>query len=71
MGMLLDVHYVWEHWQSLLVMVPTIVALKLSVVFGITWWMGYGKRVALMSGMALYHVGEFGFIILNGTTFLR
>ncbi len=63
MGMLLDVHYVWEHWQSLLVMVPTIVALKLSVVFGITWWMGYGKRVALMSGMALYHVGEFGFII--------
>jgi CPA2 family monovalent cation:H+ antiporter-2 len=63
MGMLLDVHYVWEHWQSLAIMVPAIVALKLAVVFGITWWMGYGKRVALMSGVALYHVGEFGFII--------
>jgi monovalent cation:H+ antiporter-2, CPA2 family len=63
LGMLLDVGYVVDQWRSILMLVPTIIFIKLMVVFGVTWYFGYGRRVALLSGVALYQIGEFGFII--------
>jgi monovalent cation:H+ antiporter-2, CPA2 family len=63
LGMLLDVHYVINQWQTLVELVPLIIVIKFLVVFFITWYFGYGKRIAILTGTALYHIGEFGFII--------
>jgi monovalent cation:H+ antiporter-2, CPA2 family len=63
LGMLLNLHYVINQWQSLAVLVPLVIAIKFVIVFLVTWRFGYGKRVAIMTGAALYHIGEFGFII--------
>ena len=63
LGMLLDMHYVINQWQKLVMLIPVIIVLKFFVVFFITWYFGYGKRIAILTGTALYHIGEFGFII--------
>lgn len=63
MGMLLDLGYVVQNWHTLIIMVPLIVFWKFAVVFMITWFFGYGKRVAILTGVAMFHIGEFGFII--------
>jgi monovalent cation:H+ antiporter-2, CPA2 family len=63
LGMLLNFRYVLDQWESLAVLVPSIIAVKFGIVFLITWRFGYGKRVAIMTGAGMYHIGEFGFII--------
>jgi monovalent cation:H+ antiporter-2, CPA2 family len=63
LGMLLNLTYVFEQWRTLVVLIPAIIMVKLVIVFLITWRFGYGKRVAIMTGAAMYHIGEFGFII--------
>ena len=63
LGMLLNLTYVLNQWQSLALLVPVIIAVKFGILFFITWRFGYGKRVAIMIGAAMYHIGEFGFII--------
>jgi len=63
LGMLLNFKYVFQEWQTLAIMVPLIIAVNFGIVFLITWRFGYGKRVAIMTGAAMFHIGEFGFII--------
>jgi CPA2 family monovalent cation:H+ antiporter-2 len=63
LGMLLNLRYVYDQWQSLLILVPVIILVKFGIVFFLTWRFGYGKRLAILTGAAMYHIGEFGFII--------
>jgi CPA2 family monovalent cation:H+ antiporter-2 len=63
LGMLLNLDYVIKQWNTLIVLLPVIIAVKFGIVFLVTWRFGFGKRVAILCGAALYHIGEFGFII--------
>jgi CPA2 family monovalent cation:H+ antiporter-2 len=63
LGMLLDINYVIRNWQSIVILVLIIVAIKFLIVFGVTWFFGYGRRVSILTGAAMFHIGEFGFII--------
>jgi monovalent cation:H+ antiporter-2, CPA2 family len=66
LGMLLDINYVVSEWQKIAILVPVILVIKLGVVTGVTWFFGYGKRVAIQTGVTLFEIGEFGFIIAQG-----
>jgi monovalent cation:H+ antiporter-2, CPA2 family len=63
LGMLLDIKYVASEWQKIAILVPVILIIKLGVVACVTWFFGYGKRVAIQTGITLFEIGEFGFII--------
>lgn len=63
LGMLLDLRYVIGNWQSILSLVGIIVVTKFIIVFFITLFFGYGRRISILTGAAMYHIGEFGFII--------
>ncbi|MBN1368018.1 MAG: cation:proton antiporter, partial [Dehalococcoidales bacterium] len=63
LGMLLDVHFVYNNWILVLTAVGIILAIKLLVIFGIIRSFGYSWNIALMGGMGLFQIGEFSFII--------
>lgn len=68
-GMILNPLFIMEHWQEILIMVAVISAIKFIIIFGILRLFKYSNRIALMTGVGLMHVGEFGFIITqNGTS---
>jgi CPA2 family monovalent cation:H+ antiporter-2 len=62
-GMLLDVGVVWHFLPEVLGLVATILALKAVVVILAVGWLGYGSRIAIMTGLALAQVGEFSFVL--------
>ncbi|OGO40274.1 MAG: hypothetical protein A2147_00530 [Chloroflexi bacterium RBG_16_57_8] len=63
LGMLFDPVFLVENWALVLTTVATIVVIKVAVVFGIVRFFGYGGRVAVMTGVSLFQIGEFGFIL--------
>jgi CPA2 family monovalent cation:H+ antiporter-2 len=62
-GMLLDVGVVWHFLPEVLGLVAIIVALKAAVVILTVGWLGYGSRIAIMTGLAMAQVGEFSFVL--------
>ncbi|MFC1948048.1 cation:proton antiporter, partial [Chloroflexota bacterium] len=66
LGMLLDPHFLISNWQSVMLLVVTIIVLKLLVVFGIVRFFGYSSRIAVLTGAGLFQIGEFGFILAQG-----
>ncbi len=66
LGMLLDPRFLFNHWQSVALVVAVIIVLKLLVVFSIVRLFGFSSRVATLSGVGLFQIGEFGFILAQG-----
>ena len=62
-GMLLDVAAVWEFRTLVLVLVASILAVKFSVVVMTVGILGYGSRIAVVTGLALAQIGEFSFVL--------
>jgi K+:H+ antiporter len=62
-GMLLDVGAVWEFRTLVLVLVASIVVLKFGVVVLTIGLLGYGSRIAVLTGLALAQIGEFSFVL--------
>jgi len=62
-GMLLDVSAVWEFRTLVLVLVAAIIIVKFAVVILIVGLLGYGSRIAVMTGLALAQIGEFSFVL--------
>lgn len=63
LGMLLDPRYVIEHWSTVLIVVGVIFLIKFVVVSGIVRIFGYGLSIATITGLGLFQIGEFSFII--------
>jgi CPA2 family monovalent cation:H+ antiporter-2 len=63
LGMLLDPLFLINNWQSVALMVVSIIVLKLLVVFGIVRLFGYSSRTAILTGAGLFQIGEFSFIL--------
>ncbi|RJO61999.1 MAG: sodium:proton exchanger [Dehalococcoidia bacterium] len=66
LGMLLDFRFVMDQWPMILTAVALIIAIKFLVVSGITWSFGYKGVVAVIAGVGLFQIGEFGFILAQG-----
>jgi CPA2 family monovalent cation:H+ antiporter-2 len=62
-GMLLDVGAVWEFKLTVLGLVAAVLLLKFSVVVLTVRLLGYGSRIAVLTGLALAQIGEFSFVL--------
>ena len=62
-GMLLDSGAVWRFKFGVLALVVSILLLKAVVVILTVGILGYGSRIALVTGLALAQIGEFSFVL--------
>ena len=62
-GMLLDVGAVWRFLPRVLALVAAVIIIKAFAVVLTVRFLGYGARVAVVTGMALAQVGEFSFVL--------
>jgi len=62
-GMLLDLRSLASHPAPLIIGVIVLLLLKAIVAWGVTLYLGYAFRVAVIVGMTLAQVGEFSFVI--------
>ncbi|HEY90322.1 MAG TPA: sodium:proton exchanger [Dehalococcoidia bacterium] len=63
LGMLLDPLFLINNWQSVALLVVVIITLKFLVVFSIVRLFGYSSRIAIVTGVGLFQIGEFSFIL--------
>lgn len=62
-GMLLDTGSVWKFKLTIFILVATIFLLKALIVVLTVTILGYGARIALVTGLALAQIGEFSFVL--------
>lgn len=62
-GMLLNIGEVWKFRSTILALVASILLLKAIIVVLTVAALGYGPRIALMTGLALAQIGEFSFVL--------
>ena len=66
LGMMLDPAFLVRNWAAIALTVAVIIFIKLLVVFGVVRLFGYSTRIALLTGVGLFQIGEFGFILAQG-----
>lgn len=64
-GMLLNPRIMVSHWVLVLALLVGPVALKFSLIAGLTRLFGGTPGVAIRTGLGLAQAGEFGFVLLN------
>jgi CPA2 family monovalent cation:H+ antiporter-2 len=62
-GMLLDVATVAKFWPVVLGLVAAVLFVKALAVVGTVGLLGFGPRVAVLTGLALAQIGEFSFVL--------
>jgi CPA2 family monovalent cation:H+ antiporter-2 len=63
-GMMLDLRVVFAQAHWMLLLLAALLALKASIIFGLSLAFGAGSTVALRTALALAACGEFGFVLL-------
>jgi CPA2 family monovalent cation:H+ antiporter-2 len=66
LGMLLSPRFVADNWGLIAVTVTTIFLIKFLVIFSIVSIFRYGRRIATFTGVGLFQIGEFSFILAQG-----
>ncbi|KAL9240403.1 hypothetical protein vseg_014628 [Gypsophila vaccaria] len=64
-GMLIHVHFLWNHVDILLASVILVVVFKTSVAAVVTKAFGYSLRTSFLVGLSLAQIGEFAFVLLS------
>ncbi|OAY30453.1 hypothetical protein MANES_14G032300v8 [Manihot esculenta] len=64
-GMLIHVHFLWNHVDILLASVILVVVVKTAVAAMVTKAFGYGMRTSFHVGVLLAQIGEFAFVLLS------
>ncbi|GFS43305.1 K+ efflux antiporter 4 [Actinidia rufa] len=64
-GMLIHVHFLWNHIDILLAAVILVIIIKTIVVAGVVKGFGYSNKTSLLVGMSLAQIGEFAFVLLS------
>ncbi|GAA0164675.1 hypothetical protein LIER_20257 [Lithospermum erythrorhizon] len=64
-GMLIHVHFLWNHIDILLAAVILVIVIKTIVVAVVVKGFGYNNKTSLLVGMALAQIGEFAFVLLS------
>ncbi|WCJ42657.1 K+ efflux antiporter 4 [Euphorbia peplus] len=64
-GMLIHVHFLWNHVDILLAAVLLVIVIKTVVVATVVKGFGYNNKTSLLVGMSLAQIGEFAFVLLS------
>ncbi|GFQ05386.1 k(+) efflux antiporter 4 [Phtheirospermum japonicum] len=64
-GMLIHVHFLWNHVDILLASVILVVTVKTLVISGVVKGFGYSNKTSILVGMSLAQIGEFAFVLLS------
>ncbi|KAL0311884.1 UNVERIFIED_CONTAM: K(+) efflux antiporter 6 [Sesamum radiatum] len=64
-GMLIHVHFLWNHVDILLASVILVVIVKTVVISAVVKGFGYNNKTSLLVGMSLAQIGEFAFVLLS------
>ncbi|XP_038879505.1 K(+) efflux antiporter 4 [Benincasa hispida] len=64
-GMLIHVHFLWNHIDILLAAVILVIIIKTVVVTTVVKGFGYNNKTSLLVGMSLAQIGEFAFVLLS------
>ncbi|KMS95473.1 hypothetical protein BVRB_007940 [Beta vulgaris subsp. vulgaris] len=64
-GMLIHVHFLWNHVDILLAAVILVIIIKTVVVAVVVKAFGYNNKQSLLVGMSLAQIGEFAFVLLS------
>ncbi|RZC57665.1 hypothetical protein C5167_004973 [Papaver somniferum] len=64
-GMLINVHFLWNHVDILLASVILVVVIKTTVVTMVTKAFGYNIKTSMLVGVLLAQIGEFAFVLLS------
>ncbi|KAJ8452131.1 hypothetical protein Cgig2_016712 [Carnegiea gigantea] len=64
-GMLIHVHFLWNHVDILLAAVILVIIVKTIVVAVVVKAFGYNNKTSLLVGMSLAQIGEFAFVLLS------
>nr|XP_007160237.1 hypothetical protein PHAVU_002G304300g [Phaseolus vulgaris]ESW32231.1 hypothetical protein PHAVU_002G304300g [Phaseolus vulgaris] len=64
-GMLIHVHFLWNHVDILLAAVILVFIIKTIVAAFVVKGFGYSNKTALLVGMSLAQIGEFAFVLLS------
>ncbi|XP_014753157.1 K(+) efflux antiporter 6 isoform X2 [Brachypodium distachyon] len=64
-GMLINVHFLWNHVDILLAAVILVITIKTFIVAIVVKGFGYSNKTSLLVGMSLAQIGEFAFVLLS------
>ncbi|KAI5648019.1 hypothetical protein M9H77_34024 [Catharanthus roseus] len=64
-GMLIHVHFLWNHIDILLASVILVVIVKTIVISTVVKGFRYNNKTSLLVGMSLAQIGEFAFVLLS------
>ncbi|MFZ0256025.1 MAG: cation:proton antiporter [Gammaproteobacteria bacterium] len=64
-GMQLDMRFLIDGWPTVLALLAAIVLIKPAVVLAVGFLARHNLAIALRSGLALAHVGEFGLLLVS------
>uniref|UniRef100_A0A804JTV5 Cation/H+ exchanger transmembrane domain-containing protein n=1 Tax=Musa acuminata subsp. malaccensis TaxID=214687 RepID=A0A804JTV5_MUSAM len=64
-GMLIHVHFLWNHVDILFAAVILVIIVKTVVVTIVVKGFGYNNKTSLLVGMSLAQIGEFAFVLLS------
>jgi CPA2 family monovalent cation:H+ antiporter-2 len=63
LGMLLNLQFVYSNWRLVILGVGLVIIIKIVSVYGVVRFFGYHGRTALLAGVGMFQIGEFGFIL--------
>ncbi|XP_077210731.1 K(+) efflux antiporter 4-like isoform X4 [Tasmannia lanceolata] len=64
-GMLIHVHFLWNHVDILLAAVILVIIIKTIVITTVVKGFGYSNKTSVLVGMSLAQIGEFAFVLLS------
>ncbi|KAL2517856.1 K(+) efflux antiporter 4 [Abeliophyllum distichum] len=64
-GMLIHVHFLWNHVDILLASVILVVIVKTIIISAVVKGFGYNNKTSLLVGLSLAQIGEFAFVLLS------
>jgi len=63
-GLLIDINFIIEHWENVLIILATVTILKTIVNVAILHFLGVSWDRSFQSGVSMAQIGEFSFIII-------
>ncbi|KAL8498165.1 hypothetical protein ACS0TY_021486 [Phlomoides rotata] len=70
-GMLIHVHFLWNHIDILVAAVILVIIIKTLVLALVVRGFGYNNKTSLLVGMSLAQIGEFAFVLLSRASNLK
>ncbi|KAI4377431.1 hypothetical protein MLD38_015055 [Melastoma candidum] len=70
-GMLIHIHFLWNHVDILLAAVLLVIVVKTTVMATVVKGFGYSNKTSLLVGMSLAQIGEFAFVLLSRASNLQ